>query len=301
MTIAPPRWAQGVFAAAAIILGAVAVFPGAIVNAIAAFQSYSALTGVAYGKGARRGLDAYLPAASSNEAPIIVLFHGGSWSAGAKEDYRFVGAALSARGFIVVIPDYRQYPDARFPAFLVDAAQAVRWARDNAALLHGDARRVFVMGHSAGAHIAMMLAFDRQWLGAVGLAPERDLAGAIGLAGPYNFVFDTDLLRGVFGSAPDPAAAQPVNFVTRAAPPVFLATGADDEAVKPRNTRDLAERIRAVGGEPSVAIYPGVGHRDLIGSFSPALRFLAPVLDDVSAFIERISARKAAPTKPNAS
>jgi acetyl esterase/lipase len=243
----------------------------------------------AYGPGQRQRLDAYAPAAWSGRRPIVVYFHGGSWRAGAKEEYRFVGAALAARGFAVVIPNYGLYPDARFPAFLDDGARAARWAKENAARYGGDPARLYLMGHSAGAYIAAMLALDGEWLAAVGMEPKRDVAGVIGLAGPYHFALDTDLLRGVFGAAPSEAATQPVSFVTPGVPPMLLVTGAEDETVRPMNAVELDARLRAAGAKAKLVIYPRLGHLGPLGAVAPSLSFLAPVLDDVTAFAQAAS------------
>ena len=59
---------------------------------------------------------------------MVVFFYGGSWNHGERHDYRFVGEALAARGIVTVIPDYRLYPQVRYPDFLKDNAAAVAWA-----------------------------------------------------------------------------------------------------------------------------------------------------------------------------
>ncbi len=284
--------ARALLATLAIFTGAAVVDPAVALNAIAAFQPHRRISDVPFGEDPRQRLDLYLPAAPAADAPVAIFFYGGRWNTGAKETYRFIGAALAARGAIVVIPDYRLYPQTRFPAFLEDAAQAARWTRDNAQRYGGDLSRLFVIGHSAGGHIASMLAFDKRWLAAVGLAPARDFAGVVGLAGAYDFAIDSDLLRGVFGAPANAAATQPLRYVTRDAPPLLLLTGEADETVKPRNTRALAQAVSDAGGEARAIYYPGVAHREIIGAFSPLLRFLAPVADDVMGFV---STRRAAP------
>lgn len=258
--------------------------PGAAVNAAARFQAHTRLADLPYGAQPRLRLDVYLPRRRLPQS-VVVFLYGGSWSSGSKDMYRFLGASLAARGFLAVVPDYRLYPAVRYPAFVEDAALALRWARDNAARFGGDASRLFVMGHSAGAHIAAMLAFERRWLAAAGLDARRDLAGVVGLAGPYDFDIDTDLLRGVFGGPENRARSQPLAHVTAAAPPLLLATGAADRTVSPRHTDALAAAVRAAGGEVETLLYPRLGHRGIIGAFSPLLGFLAPVAADVSAFI----------------
>jgi len=265
--------------------------PGAALNLVARVQSYRFLGDIAYGDGPREKLDVYLPDHAQPPRPLVVFFYGGRWSSGEKANYRFVGAALAARGAIAVIPDYSLYPQARFPVFLEDAARALRWASDNAERLGAERSRIFLMGHSAGGHIAAMLAFDKRWLSAVGLSPSSDLAGLIGLAGAYDFAIDSDVLRGVFGPPANAAASQPLRYVTREAPPALLIAGEADTTVRPRNTRALAAAIEAAGGEARVIYYPGVTHREIIGAFSPLLHFVAPVADDVMAFVHAKGAR----------
>ena len=223
-------------------------------------------------------------------APVVVFFYGGNWQEGEKSTYRFVGAALAARGLVAIIPDYRIYPEVRFPGFIEDGARAVRWARDHAAEFGGDPGRVVVMGHSAGAYIAAMLAYDRQWLAAVDLDPDRDVRGLVGLAGPYDFLpLHSDTLKIIFGPDDRLAATQPINFVEGAAPPAFLATGRDDDMVDPGNVTRLGRRISEKGGAVTVKFYDGVGHRMLIGAFAAPLRPLAPVLRDTVGFIDGVT------------
>ena len=131
-------------------------------------------TSIAYAKGARHTLDVCRPT-SATAAPVIVFFYGGGWRSGSKRTYRYVAKALARRGYVAVLPDYRIYPQARYPDFLDDGAQAVRWVKDNVQRFGGDPQKIFLMGHSAGAHIAAMLAIDATWLQKVASAPGRDI------------------------------------------------------------------------------------------------------------------------------
>jgi acetyl esterase/lipase len=144
-------------------------------------------TSIAYAEGARHTLDVCRPK-SATAAPIIVFFYGGGWRSGSKRTYRYVAKALARRGYVAVLLDYRIYPQVRYPDFLDDGALAVRWVKDNAKRFGGDPQKIFLMGHSAGAHIAAMLAIDATWLQKVGLVPGRDIAGLIGISGPYDFL-----------------------------------------------------------------------------------------------------------------
>ena len=222
---------------------------------------------------------------------MLVFLYGGGWTEGRKETYRFVGGAYADAGFVVVVPDYRLYPAVRYPAFLEDCASACAWTRRNAGSFGGDASRgLWLMGHSAGAYNAAMLGLDGTFLAGSGLSRRTDLAGVIGLAGPYDFLpFDRPYLHTLFDVA-DLASTQPVAHVDGQAPPMMLATGLDDTVVRPRNTVRLARRIRASHGNVTVHEYPGVGHLELIGAVAAPLRFLAPVFRDSVDFIRGRSA-----------
>ncbi len=131
--------------------------------------SYVRTPDVAYGALPRQRLDVYRPREVRRDARIVVFFYGGYWQSGRKEDYRFVAEALTSRGLIAVMPDYRLYPEVTFPGFVEDGALAVKWVHDHAAEIGGDAGRVYLMGHSAGGHIAALLTLDEHYLREVGL------------------------------------------------------------------------------------------------------------------------------------
>ena len=228
-------------------------------------------------------LDIYRPATTPKQAPVAVFFHGGSWRDGSRDEYAFVGQALAAAGVLTLIADYREYPQVRFPGFEVDAAKAARWTIDHAGEFGGDPQRVFIAGHSAGAQIAALLATDASYLAAEGLKP-RDFAGAIGIAGPYDFLplTDPDLIE-VFGDKSGWPASQPVNFVDGDEPPFLLLQGDRDRVVNPRNSVSLAARLRRAGVSVTSKRYAASGHfRILAGLRYPSL---APTLTDIVAFI----------------
>jgi acetyl esterase/lipase len=241
---------------------------------------------VAYGSQARQRLDVYAPRRSAGQAaPVAVFFYGGSWDTGRRQDYSWVGQALASRGFVTVVPDYGLYPGVRFPGFLEDAARAVRWAQDHATAYGGDPGRIVLVGHSAGAYNAAMIAFDQRYLTAAGVDPRRIKALA-GLSGPYDFLPLTDpIALRTFGEAKDLAQTQPISFVTADSPPAFLATGDQDTMVFPKNTVKLAAKLRAAGGEVQEAHYPDIDHVRMVLALSRPFRGRAPVLQQMSAFL----------------
>jgi acetyl esterase/lipase len=266
-----------------------AVFsPATVLNAFAPRAGVVRETDIRYGEGARQRLDLYMPRDATN-APVVVFVYGGSWQRGAKETYGFAANALARRGIIVVVPDYTVYPEAGFPRFVEDTAAAVawtaQWARRNGPPGGGSAARLVLMGHSAGAHIAAMLAFDARWLAPHGLDPRRDIAGLVGLAGPYDFLPIKDpIIQRIFAN-PQPESTQPITYVQGGEAPTYLAVAPSDTVVRPGNSERLAKRLTAHGGRVTLQAYPRTNHLTLIGSFSPLLKVLAPIADDVAGFI----------------
>ena len=255
--------------------------PARIAAALTPTGGYSVRRDIAYGPLPRHRVDLYTPDANGVDAPLVVFLHGGAWRNGSKDTYGFLGEAFASRGIATAVPNYRLYPQVRFPAFVEDCALAIGWAASAPDLPRG--KRVLA-GHSAGAHIAMLLALDARWQVA---AP----AGVIGIAGPYDFM---PLRRGgflvdLFGGADRPET-QPITFADRPGPPMLLQHGLADRLVLPEQSERLAARRRAAGQPVQVATYADVGHIDIIGSLLAPLRPVAPpVLGDIAAFVGSVS------------
>lgn len=255
-------------------------------NALVPRDTYRSREGIAYGGDPRQQLDVYQPLASATTAaatPLVVFFYGGNWKSGERADYRFIGEALASQGAVAVVPDYRLYPQVRYPDFLLDSAAAARWAFEHARELGADPSNVVVMGHSAGAYNAAMLALDPRWLG-----PLRErLAGFIGIAGPYDFlpIENPDTQR-AFSWPGTPPESQPVAHVSAKAPRTLLIAPEKDKLVNPqRSTVGLGERLKAAGVETTVRVLPGVSHTTVIGAMARPLRGLAPVWPEVARFL----------------
>jgi acetyl esterase/lipase len=236
---------------------------------------------IPYGDLPREKLDIYRPVEAAG-LPVVVFIYGGSWRSGSKAMYPFVAATMARAGAIVVVPDYRLYPQVTYPAFLEDCARAVVWTNANRAAVGSDGP-LFLMGHSAGAYNAVMLGLDTTWLADAGGA-SPPLAGVIGLAGPYDFLPITDPeIMPVF---PDPTpSTQPITYAAAGRPPLLLLTGSDDTQVKPRNSAALASKLKSLGGPVQTMVYPGLGHIGLVTAIAPLFQWRAPVLRDVMDFI----------------
>lgn len=222
-------------------------------------------------------------AAAPGGAPVIVFFYGGGWATGAARDYGWVARAYATKGFVVVVPDYRKVPGVVFPAFVKDAADAVKWTQDNIARYGGDPDRIAIAGHSAGAHSVAMLTLDPQWLAVAG-APGA-VKAAVGLSGPYDFYPFTGRAVAAFGKWPRPLETQPIAFARADVRPIMLVTGTEDTTVRPKNARNLAARLREMGAPVFEKEYSGLGHEDVAMALSLPFRSKAPVLDDSSAFL----------------
>ena len=269
---------RGLLASFASLLGGCS--PAALLNTTVSRKGYALDSDIAYGPNPRQRLDIYRPDTPRTDGKAVIFFYGGSWDSGSKADYLFVGQALAANGYTVIIPDYRLYPEVRFPAFVEDGAQAVRWASDRVGT-----DKLFVMGHSAGAEIASLLAANTPYLASVGV-DRMKLQGLVGLSGPYDFLpLKSAKLIDIFGGANNPAI-EAITFAKAPLPPALLIHGTADDTVYPHNSEHLAAAWRKAGAPVELTLYPGVGHVDVVAAMSTLLSSRAPTRADVLAWLE---------------
>ena len=186
---------------------------------------------IAYGEGASRSLDVYLPRRNGPTGPVLVHFHGGGYRGGAKNrEARPLLYRLASEGWLCVSASYALQP-APFSESLADARLAVAWARTRVRELGLERAQVFVAGSSAGGHLALSVALT-----------DPTIATAVSLYGYYGRAEDGQPLTSPLGLAgPD-------------APPLLVAHGDNDSYVPVEAARELVMRVRAVSAQPVVYV-----------------------------------------------
>ena len=225
-------------------------------------------------------------ASNSSKRPVLIFWYGGGWVKGSRQDYAFAAKAFAKQGFVVVVPDYRKVPTVRFPAFVEDGADAVKWVQDNIADYGGDPDLLAFSGHSAGAHTAVLLGLDTRWLMAAGADPAA-VKVVVGLSGPYDFYpFDTKRSIDAMAEYEKPELTQPVNFARADAPAMLLVTSSKDTTVRPRNAIALEAKLKAAGAEVKLINYEGLDHEEVVMALSVPFRKKGSVLADSVAYIK---------------
>lgn len=255
-------------------LGRVGLSPVAVLDAVSKLRgdrdTVLAADGVAYGDDPRQRLDIWAPETpASDSLPVIIFFYGGGWVVGERGEFGYVGRSLAQRGFLAVMPDYRLAPRARFPDFIHDGAAALKWVRDNIADYGGDPERVAIAGHSAGGHLAALLALDPRYLENEGLDPGI-VKAAVLMSTPTNFYpFIDPRAIAALGHHEDPRETQPIHYARPDAPPILLQTGTADITVRARNSQQLARALEREGSDVTLKLYRGATHSDPVKAFSP--------------------------------
>jgi len=266
-----------------------------VINSLARFDNFTVVEDIPYSSHELNHLTIYLPENTASSHATVVFFYGGCWGGCEtinKENYLFVAQALSKHGYTVVIPDYRRYPEVKFGAIIDDAKQSVEWVKAHIGEYGGNPDNIFLMGHSAGAHLGAMLTLNEDYLSSMTI---QSIKGFIGLAGPYDFLPFTDAYqKEVFGPEENYPSSQPINFVQGTEPPLLLLYGNGDTVVRPVNIEHLSAKVRQTGGCVETHRYEHLDHAGLLGALSVPLQNREPVLADIARFVDYY----AGPTKP---
>ncbi len=257
-----------------------------LVNTISTENDFTVVSDERYGKEQRQRLDIYVPEKIVAGSPVVVFFYGGSWKRGEKGNYAFVGNSISSKGFITVIPDYRLYPEVTFPAFVEDGAKALAWVREN---LEQTRNGIVVMGHSAGAHIAALLALDKSYLEGTE-QPLSIVSGMIGLAGPYGFnPMRYRSTKPIFAEVESIEKTMPITFACSEKPPLLLIHGLDDRVVMPENSRELKRRAYECAGNVKYVELDDVGHFSILLGLSNSFLAEDAIQSSIEIFLQSLS------------
>jgi len=255
--------------------------PVGFLNTITPSSSFSLAKNIPYGELERQKLDVYEAKDEKLGAPIIVFIHGGSWKDGSKDIYKFLGEGLSREGYNVVVPNYRLYPETKFPGFVEDAALAASYA----AKRYPD-RSLSLVGHSAGGHMVTLLGTAPEYLKAAGVDMCARVSSIVGLAPPTGAYPLTDepfitIFPERFGGKD-----APLNNVDSPSPAMFLMNGGKDDTVGPKNSEELAAAINARGGKAVYKFYPKLTHTDPVKMMSKYFDEDSTLKEDMLSFIE---------------
>ena len=261
-----------------------------VVNSLAKLDDYSVYENIAYGPDEFNQLNVYVPANHSPEAnlPTVIFFYGGCWGGCrtyTKEHYLFVAQALTSQGYITVLTDYRRYPHVKFPEIIDDARASVEWVKSNINRFGGNPGSIYLMGHSAGAHLGAMLTFNKTYL-----QPETyaGIKGFIGLAGPYDFLpLTKPYQQAVFAPPSKYPESQPINFVDGQEPPLLLLYGNNDKIIKPRDIQNLSAKVAAIGGSVTSHYYDDIDHISILSALSIPKQNSQSVLNDIIRFLDQ--------------
>lgn len=257
-----------------------------LANLPAKFSSTRIVKDLPYGEADSNRLDIYVPELATDESlPVVVFFYGGRWTDGSRDMYPFVGETFVNAGYITVIADYSKYPRVRFPSFVEDGARATAWVYRHIDQYGGDPERIYISGHSSGAHIGALLAADERYLRSQGLDTDVIRAFA-GLAGPYDFEPDAEDLKAIFGPPENYPQMQVTTFIDGEEPPMLLMWGEADTTVWRRNLDLLATEIDKRGGKVETRIYPGIDHVGIVASLTWFYQNRRPVLGDILSFFK---------------
>jgi acetyl esterase/lipase len=218
-------------------------------------------------EGVQLTLDVYRPV-TAGPHPSVVQIYGGAWQRGGPGDDAGFATYLAARGYVVFAIDYRHAPRWRWPAQIQDVRAAIGWIRTRGVEYGADASRLAILGRSAGAHLAMVAAYEP---GALPVSAVVSYYGPVDLTDGYRHPprpdplgtrsLDEALLGGTPDELPDRyREASPISYVTRRLPPSLLIYGGRDHVVLPRFGAMLDDRLRAAGATSVFLEIPWAEH-----------------------------------------
>jgi acetyl esterase/lipase len=206
-------------------------------------------------------LDLYLPK-GHKDFPVLYFIHGGGWTTGDRKLYGNLGRVFAKNGIGTAVISYRLTPQVRHPGHIEDVARAFAWTHANIAKHGGRADQIFVSGHSAGGHLAALLATNERYLAAHKLTPAA-IKGALPLSGVYTV--PVDRMERIFGKGQAAVdSASPVRHVTGKEPPFLIVYADGDFPTCDLMSENLCRTLRAKKVEAECVKVKDRGHVTII-------------------------------------
>jgi arylformamidase len=198
-----------------------------------------------YGPDARDLIDIFAPH-DAHEIPVLVYIHGGAWTRNTRQDASFAAPTLVGRGAAYLAPDFGSLKTLQLPALVENCRRALEWTVRNARSFGGDPSRVFLAGHSSGAHLAACVLIT-DWTSR-GL-PADAIKGALLMSGMYDLYPVLLSSRGSFlhVTAEEQAAASPMRHLDRIACPIAITSADEDSPEFKRQSAVFADALQGMG------------------------------------------------------
>lgn len=236
-------------------------------NGLTSNRGYTVKKNIAYGLKSRQRLDLYI--SQSHEysiKPLIVFVHGGAWSRGDKESYKFLGETLTKSGYDVAVINYHLAPEHIFPTYVDDLALALLYLDEHQTDLGIHTEKIALMGHSAGAFNILSVLYRPDM---VVYPVFEKIKTVIGIAGPYHFDYKGDpSSRHAFDETIPFEQVMPYYFVKNNNIHHYLLIAENDQLVKDKNSFELQQKLHGVANHCEVIRIPKTGHITIMGSIA---------------------------------
>lgn len=261
-----------------------------LVNRLVNKKNLTCYLDISFAEYPRLKLDIYKPKHKTGRLPVLMFVHGGSWNSGKKDDYLFMAESFCHAGFITVVVNYRLAPANKFPDFVLDTSDAIKWVQHHIHEYDGDVNHIVAVGHSAGAFNLISAVNDRNILEQTKLDITK-IKAVVGISGPYAYDFRTDVTKYAFEKEAIPSKVMPIHHITDNPVPHLLLLAGNDGLVADFNTYELQQALQEKGGEVCIKRIKRTNHITIIAVCALKLRALGTTRKTILAYINSLKDR----------